>query len=64
MLDLAPGGRGYRVGHGQGWPLIGRVYEGLRLYEQAGILPLPRRTDAGSRVYDVDAQKLLALAGC
>jgi MerR family transcriptional regulator, copper efflux regulator len=31
----------------------------LRLYERAGILPLPRRTSAGSRVYGEDTLPLL-----
>jgi DNA-binding transcriptional MerR regulator len=38
----------------------GASRKALRLYEEAGILPIPRRTPSGYRVYGSDALDLLA----
>lgn len=66
-LDLAPRGRVYASRMGRDGLLIGEVAarsgvsrKALRLYETAGILPSPRRTAAGYRVYGQDTLALLA----
>jgi hypothetical protein len=57
----------YAAGMGRDGLLIGDVAKqsgasrkALRLYEEAGILPAPRRTGGGYRVYGADALDLLA----
>jgi len=65
-LDLDPGGRVYAPGVGRNGLFIGELAarggttrKALRLYETAGILPAPRRTASGYRVYDAEALRLL-----
>ena len=65
-LDLAPGGNLYRWGMARNGLLIGEVAaqsgvsrKALRLYEAVGILPPPRRTAAGYRVYGGDTLSIL-----
>src|SRR3989454_10464726 len=65
-LDLDPGGRVYAPGVGRNGLFIGELAarggttrKALRLYEKAGILPAPRRTACGYRVYDGEAVMLL-----
>ena len=66
-LDLAPGGQVYRLVMGREGLLIGEAAKqagasrkALRLYEAAGILPAPRRTAAGYRLYSKATLELLA----
>src|SRR6266540_3209828 len=66
-LDLDPGGKPYAGAVGTDGLLIGEVAarsgvsrKALRLYESAGILPVPRRTVAGYRVYGGEAVAVLA----
>lgn len=66
LVDLAPGGRRYAPGMGRDGLLIGEVAarsgvsrKALRLYEGAGILPAPRRTSSGYRVYGQETLALL-----
>src|SRR2546428_13371219 len=65
-LDLDPGGRVYAPGVGRNGLFIGELAarggttrKAVRLYETAGILPAPRRTASGYRVYDAEALRLL-----
>src|SRR2546425_4512906 len=65
-LDLDPGGRVYAPGVGRNGLFIGELAargrttrKALRLYETARILPAPRRTASGYRVYDAEALRLL-----
>src|SRR5437899_11738930 len=67
-LDLDPGGRVYAPGVGRNGLFIGELAasggttrKAVRLYETAGILPAPRRTASGYRVYDAEALRLLGL---
>src|SRR2546425_10725039 len=64
-LDPDPGGRVYAPGVGRNGLFIGELAarggttrKALRLYETAGILPPPRRTASGYRVYDAEALRL------
>jgi MerR family copper efflux transcriptional regulator len=66
-LDLDLGDRVYPLVMARDGLLIGEVAKqtgasrkALRLYEQAGILPPARRTEAGYRVYGADDLDLLA----
>jgi MerR family transcriptional regulator, copper efflux regulator len=65
-LDLALGDKVYPLDMARQGLLIGEVAKqsgasrkALRLYEQAGILPPARRTEAGYRVYGSDALDVL-----
>src|SRR2546428_12968398 len=65
-LTLTPGGRVYAPGVGRNDLFIGELAarggttrKAVRLYETAGILPAPRRTASGYRVYDAEALRLL-----
>src|SRR3989449_10743199 len=65
-LDLDPGGRVYAPGVGRNGLFIGELAarggttrKALRLYETAGILPAPRRTASGYRVYGAQAPRRL-----
>jgi MerR family transcriptional regulator, copper efflux regulator len=65
-LDLSPRGRVYRMVVSRNSFLIGEIAKrsgasrkALRLYEAAGILPAPRRTAAGYRIYgEADLHRL------
>jgi len=65
-LDLDPGGQVYPPDMGRNDLFIGELAarggttrKAVRLYETAGILPAPRRTASGYRVYDAEALRLL-----
>jgi DNA-binding transcriptional MerR regulator len=66
-LDLHPKGRVYSLAMGRDGLLIGEIAQrtgvsrkALRLYEEAGILPLARRTASGYRVYGADTSDTIA----
>ena len=66
-LDLAPRGKGYPPGMARDGLFIGEVAtrngtsrKALRVYEAAGIIPKPRRTSSGYRLYDNAALDVVA----